>query len=537
MQETDLLKLHALLEGTAAARRRASAARVVVEAYLKVPDSLAAAEAAARARCDWEDASGDACNQLREAVRVADRMTEETVHELIELRAVNERLRTDNARLRLELRRELGVEPKAMTAPDSPASPPETTPEGGPPAQPGADSPPRRRGAPKGHRGATRIAPGHVDTTRDLPSPSTCTCGCTEIDLRDDYDEQYVEDIAPILRTVTLVRARRGQCRGCGATVHSPQFPAGPQVVTGPNLASLLTVLRQMGLTERKLAFFCTDMMGIPLTASGAMGIVNRVCDRIMLPTAEVIQSALRTQPWLGVDETGWRIERKNGYIWCFCNQNLVYYYPDHSRAGEVPKRILGEDYPGTAACDFYAAYNFLPKLQRCWVHLLRAIADERTIRPACLTLLQFETDVHEAYRRAKEVRDMPPGEQRDDGKAELRRTLDRLAATALPKGRPQAIARRLSKHRDNLLRFIDEPGVPPHNNGTERQIRPVVVKRKNSFGSDTVDGAKRFCALASVLETCRLSGIRAITWVRDAIAAPPGQLPSPFAAPPSTTG
>jgi hypothetical protein len=91
-------------------------------------------------------------------------------------------------------------------------------------------------------------------------------------------------------------------------------------------------------------------------------------------------------------------------------------------------------------------------------------------------------------------------------------------------------------KHINDLVRFARDPAVQPHNNRTERQVRPMVVNRKNSYGSDTAKGARRVCVLASVMETCRLNGHRLITWLRDALAAPTGHLPSPFAADPSTS-
>jgi hypothetical protein len=48
-------------------------------------------------------------------------------------------------------------------------------------------------------------------------------------------------------------------------------------------------------------------------------------------------------------------------------------------------------------------------------------------------------------------------------------------------------------------------PGAEFHNNRAERQLRPIVIFRKLSFGNRTDAGAHRFAALASVIETARL--------------------------------
>jgi hypothetical protein len=454
-----------------------------------------------------------------------------------DLQAEVARLQADNRRLRLHLRRELGVEPKAMQVPDGArtAAPPAG---GAAPGDAPAQAPARRRGAPAGHTGATRAMPRPEEITRDEvgPPPPFCHCGCTDIELLDEYDEHFVEDIPPVVRIVTRVLYPRGRCLHCGAVVRHPQAAYGPPVTLGPGLAAVLALMRQAGVTYRKLAFFSAEMLGVPLTAPGAMGLVDRVCDRLV-PTYEGIGVALRTEPAIGADETGWRIERRNGYIWCFRSERLAYFVPDHSRAAKVPEAALGKDFAGTVTCDFYAGYNFLPNLQRCWIHLLRDIEAERRILPASVQLERFETEAWAAYREGCRVQDLPDTDpEKDRACDDFRRRVARLGNMPVPKGKAQTLAARVRKHADDLVRFVRDPAVQPHNNRTERQVRPMVVNRKNSYGSDTAAGARRLCVLASVMETCRLNGYRLVTWLRDALAAPPGQLPSPFAADPSTS-
>jgi hypothetical protein len=313
--------------------------------------------------------------------------------------------------------------------------------------------------------------------------------------------------------------------------VRHRQTVNGPPVVTGPNLAIMLAGLRHMGMTYRRLAAFSSEHLGLPLSPSGALGIVNRVCDRAE-PAAEEIASLLPGQHVLGLDETGWRIERERAYIWCFCNTVLAYFHPDPSRAGAVPKALLGEDFGGIGMCDFYAAYNFLPRLQRCWVHLLRDIEAERHVRPASKTLERFQTRAHELYREGKCIQALEDEVQRAKQADRFRSKVGSLSRMAVPGGRPQTLAKRIEKHLDELVTFVTEPDVEPHNNRAERQIRPLVVNRKNSYGSDTAAGAKRLCNLAGVLETCRLNGIKAGDWLRRLITGPSGTPPSPFLKP-----
>jgi hypothetical protein len=520
----------AVLAQSARLQRQAGQLRTAAQAYERGPQSPEATAAGRELRERWDALVRERCGLLEQSVR-------DLLAQNGELLAEVSRLQADNRRLRLHLRRELGVEPKAMQVPDC-ARVAEPAAGGAAPGDAPAQAPARRRGAPVGHTGATRARPRPEQITHEQVGPQApfCTCGCTDIDPLDEYDERFVEDIPPVERIVTRIRYPRGRCRHCGAVVRHPQAACGPPVTLGPGLAAVLTLMRQAGVTCRKLAFFSTEMLGVPLTASGAMGLVNRVCDRLV-PAYESIGGTLRTEPAIGADETGWRIERRNGYIWCFCNERLAYFVPDHSRASKVPEAVLGKDFAGTVTCDFYPGYNFLPNLQRCWVHLLRDIEAERRILPASVQLERFETEAWETYREGCRVQDLPASDPAKDRACEhFRRRVVRLGNMSVPKGKAQTLAARVRKHTNELVRFVREPAVQPHNNRSERQVRPMVVNRKNSYGSDNAAGAKRLCVLASVLETCRLNGLRLIDWLRDALAAAPGQLPSPFAAAPSTS-
>ena len=145
-----------------------------------------------------------------------------------------------------------------------------------------------------------------------------------------------------------------------------------------------------MGVTYRKLSYFCTETLGIPLSPSGVLGVINRSAE--IRPVNEEIFSAVRSQSVLNADETGWPIANKSAYIWGFFNTDLAYFHADKSRGAKVSKAILGEDFKGTVLYDFYATYTFLEKKQRCWIHLLRDIGNERKVLPRSVSLEKFET-------------------------------------------------------------------------------------------------------------------------------------------------
>ena len=57
-----------------------------------------------------------------------------------------------------------------------------------------------------------------------------------------------------------------------------------------------------------------------------------------------------------------------------------------------------------------------------------------------------------------------------------------------------------LRKRREAYFVCLLHKGIPADNNKAERAIRPLVLKRRNSFGSKTQRGAETTSILASVL-------------------------------------
>ena len=60
-----------------------------------------------------------------------------------------------------------------------------------------------------------------------------------------------------------------------------------------------------------------------------------------------------------------------------------------------------------------------------------------------------------------------------------------------------------LSDHRDWLWTFLDVNGVEPTNNVSERALRPAVIWRKLSFGTQSAKGSRFVETILTVVETC----------------------------------
>ena len=111
---------------------------------------------------------------------------------------------------------------------------------------------------------------------------------------------------------------------------------------------------------------------GLPVTDSALSQGVLRLRQRFR-GEAEALLETIRGSPALNIDETGWRVNGVNDYLWVFTDKFHTAYKIIHSRASQVVLDTLGEDYQGTINSDFYSAYNPLPyRKQKCYTHLGR---------------------------------------------------------------------------------------------------------------------------------------------------------------------
>jgi transposase len=377
----------------------------------------------------------------------------------------------------------------------------------------------KKRGAPKGHRGASRPVPSNIDDDNIIEPPAVCSCGCGEIIMTDEFDDRYIEDILPVIKHITRLRVQRGKCSACGLKLRHEDALTGPPTRIGPNFSTFLTYMRQNGLTFGQLQKTAAGV-GFDLTRSGILGIVNRTTDS-MEWVYDIIGMKLKGEDVLNVDETTWKVNSILWYIWVFCNKKMAYFYPIKSRAAKVIEMVLGEDFKGIAICDFYAAYNILKHTQRCLVHLLKDIKKERAVLKNNKQLEIFDQMIKTFINKGLEISKMPNGNDKQTFIENLKKYFGRITRLKPAKGTMGTLLKRIIKYKDDIFRFVENEEVEYHNNRAERQIRPTVISRKMSFGSHAADGAKRNCILHSVIETCKLQDVDPIEFIRNIMMNP----------------
>ncbi|HMB03233.1 MAG TPA: transposase, partial [Isosphaeraceae bacterium] len=109
------------------------------------------------------------------------------------------------------------------------------------------------------------------------------------------------------------------------------------------------------------------------LTAGGLVQMWRRLREILLAWYLEIQAHALDSAV-LHADETGWRVEGKTHWLWCFTTQDLTYYMIDRSRGSPALQRFFTKEFDGVLVTDFWAAYNAVvcARQQKCSPHLRR---------------------------------------------------------------------------------------------------------------------------------------------------------------------
>jgi transposase len=436
-----------------------------------------------------------------------------------------------------ELKARLGQDSSNSSRPPS-SDPPQA------PRRPAAPPSGRARGGQPGHVAHQRglVPPERVDQIVDH-GPTTCAhCAAPlpgPLPAGDSWPHQVTE--LPVVRAlVTEHRLHRVTCPACGRATRATLPPDVPAGAFGPRLQATVAVLSgQYRLSRRQVADVCGTVLDAPLAASSVDGLCQATAAALAAPVAAV-QATLPQAPVANADETRWPRAGQTQWLWVVVTGLVTVFTIAASRGSRVIKELLGEDYAGVLGSDRYAGYAWLDVAVRqiCWAHLvrdLRALVDRggaaEEVGTAALAPVRDLFTVWHQYRDGTLDR---PGLQ-----AAMRPVQDALATVLdegarCPDAKAAGLCRALDRLWPALWTFVDEAGVEPTNNAAERAIRPAVLWRKGSYGTQSDAGARFAERLLTVTATCKQQGHAVLDYLTTVCTAAqlgqpvPSLLPAP---------
>src|SRR3989344_5435293 len=330
---------------------------------------------------------------------------------------------------------------------------------------------PKTSGQKNGHKGYSRHIPERIDEIKEHKLDSCPTCGGSVSDtqeIRERLVEPEIKDALPNARF-------------------------------GLRLMILVLILKlDSRIPSNKITSLLSSVFGIKISDGEIYGILRQLKTAFGDYYGE-LRNKIREALVKHIDETSWRINGQNNWLWIFINKEVALYVVEKQRSSDVPVKVLGNQKDKFVTTDRYSAYNVLVEKtgclqQVCWTHLLR---NSKDLTEHYSEAKYIHKRMKYIYRKAKEGK---------TSKEKLLSWIDKIASRSYQSTKVFKFVKSICRnHREDLFRFIDNLEVNPSNNLAEQGLRPAVVIRKVSGGSRSEDGAEVTAKLLSVLQTIKI--------------------------------
>jgi hypothetical protein len=283
-----------------------------------------------------------------------------------------------------------------------------------------------------------------------------------------------------------------------------------------------------------------------------ALGTINTLRQEVSAAVAEPVVEATafaQAQDVTNADETGWvqgnsdgaNPERRKAWLWVMVTTWAIVFQVHRNRGQAAAKELLGT-FGGFLITDRWTGYSWWPleRRQVCWAHLIR---DFHTITErgdesqrigaglleqarALFALWQRVRDG--TLRRADFALAVEPIQQR------VYAWVSEGAAYRPARGEKSARARtartcqELLKVELALWLFVRGEGVEPTNTAAERALRPAVIWRRTSVGTQSAEGSAFVARMLTVIETLRAHERNVVEYLTHACAAARQGEPAP---------
>lgn len=402
----------------------------------------------------------------------------------------------------------------------------------------------KKRGGQPGHQGFNRplYRVEECSLVREY-YPQTCS-SCGEQLWGEDpkpYRHQVVE-IPPVKLHILEHRLHQRMCHHCGGKTRAVLPEEVETSGYGTRVAAMVSLLSGMYRhSHRMVASAMSDLFGVKMS----VGTVNRLRTEGSEAVSEAVEEAqtyVQQAQIVGADETGFEQGNTDGqnphgkraWLWVAVTPMVSYFQVELSRSTASAQSLLGENFEGILNSDRYSAYNWLDVTQRqlCWAHLKR---DFTKISQRSGVSGQIGRDLlaqhKKLFRLWHRVRDGTIDHNQFESlvKPLRQKVADLLSSGAnypispqekTPLAKTVRTCRQLLKVEPALWLFVTVEGLEPTNNAAERAIRPAVLWRRTSFGSQSEAGSLFVARMLTVVTSLRSHSRNVLDFMVQAIEA-----------------
>lgn len=241
----------------------------------------------------------------------------------------------------------------------------------------------------------------------------------------------------------------------------------------------------------------------------------------LLAPIARLIEEQTRAPGVLGTDATSLPVLDpespdgiRNGSMWCWTNARWVTFFYSPKGDSDSVRRFLGDDLARTVQCDGTSVTTFVEraggKRPGCWAHGRRRLVEAaRSGDRVALEGVRIIARLFAVERESTCAGDT--AEERRERRAqcsrpildELRTWVDRQRAVTPPKTPLGQGLGYLDRQWRRLLLFLDDGNIEATNNRRERELRRLILGRKNWLFTWLDEGGERTGHILTIIATC----------------------------------
>ena len=363
-------------------------------------------------------------------------------------------------------------------------------------------------GRKSGHEGSGRKTPEVVHKHKHLVLKACPYCGGRV--KRRNARTRVITDIKPGSVQNTECEIQRSYCSKCNKVVEPVVTDALPNSRFGLQLALYITFLSVLGITLSKIRAILLHDYNLAISKGTIANTIEQLAD-FLGDDYEKLRQDLFKERDLFADETSHPIHGRNVLLWTFIGKTVAYLRVEMSRGQKVVQKTI-QGYAGILHSDFWSAYNRLKcDKQKCLAHLTRELKHLRKkkmspeLKTYCTKLLNLLRYAVKENKHSSRFRAFC--EQR------LHAVIDAEYADK----DCQRLNKRLRRHANEIFLFT-ELETETTNNHAERSLRPNVIKRKNTYGSYSLDGAQAHAIMASFYQTSQLQKLEYEPFIKELI-------------------
>ena len=276
-------------------------------------------------------------------------------------------------------------------------------------------------------------------------------------------------------KTVIRYTGAMGYCNMCHERYAPPGTLRHRGELFGWNFQAWVVYQRiALRMSYRLIANAAADLFAERLSPQTAFGFIERFAE-YHRGTEDRLLRRLMESPIVHLDETKMSISGDDQYVWVFTDGGRVVFRLRPNREAEF-LRPLFANFNGAVVTDFYGGYDgLLCKQQKCLVHLIRDLNDELWKHPFDDELEGFVAavrdlvipilaDVQRFGLRARYLK------KHHDSVESFYRQM--ITSRVYARETTTRFRKRFERYKESLFCFLENNGVPWHNNTAERALR-----------------------------------------------------------------